>query len=545
MTLQIIKVDIHNFCSIHDGSFELQDYNLLIGANNAGKSNTLNAIRAFYNEVAYKSESHKPQIGNPDEESWVEMTFKLEDEEYKALSSEYQQPNNELKIRRVLFTNQDGIKPNLYAYEGSILSKKPYKGSLGRIVYIPAVSKAEEQTKTSGSSPLRDVVNDILRMVTQSSPAYKEFVGSFKEFVGKIKTEETSGKRSLQGLEDAITNGLAPWGTQFTIDVSSMSVDDIVKNLVTTRLTDQHVGKEQKIDQFGQGLQRELIFQLLSIKSSYLEEVGDNSTELNLLLFEEPEAFLHPTQQAELAERLKTISRDDGSQVILSSHSPQFVSHESDNLSAIIRLHRDNGSTVLGQISASRLHTIQTDNQQITAILQQSKDKKYHPHPDDQTLDMEAIKYFMWLDPNRCAMFFAKHVLLVEGATEAVFINYLIKQKKLPAAQGTFVLDCLGKFNIHRFMQILSELKVSHSVLFDDDNGNDIHPQLDTFIRGFKTTCTRQIDVMSGCIEDILGVPIPKSSHRKPQHLLYLYQTNQIDHSKLSAFIKKVEALVN
>jgi putative ATP-dependent endonuclease of OLD family len=545
MTLQIIKVEVHNFCSIHDGSFELQDYNLLVGANNSGKSNTINALRAFFGELTYSPDLHRPLVGQPDDEAWVEVTFKLTDDEYNALDPANQQSDKVLRVRRILRTAEEGRKPGLYAYEQTNLSKKAYKSSLGRIVYIPAVSKAEDQTKTSGPSPLRDVVNDILRTVTQSSPAYQQLVKSFEEFTGKIKTEKTNGDRSLQGLEDEITRGLEPWGIRFIVTIGSMSPDDIVKNLVSTRLTDQHVGKEQKIEQFGQGVQREIIFQLLSIKSAYLEEIGDNSTELNLLLFEEPEAFLHPTQQAELAERLRTISRDDGSQVLLSSHSPQFVSHESENLSSVIRLHRDNGRTLFGQISAARLQTIQTDNQQITPILLSSTVKRNHPHPDDQTLVMEAVKYFMWLDPNRCAMFFAARVLLVEGATEAVLINYLIKKKVLKAPQGTFVLDCLGKFNIHRFMQILSEMKVSHSVLFDDDCGKDIHPQLDTFIRSFSTPYTHQFDVLAGCIEDVLGVTATTSPHRKPQHMLYLYQTSQIDSAKLNAFVQRVEALVN
>lgn len=542
--MQITTIEIHNFCSIHHGIVNLEDYNLLIGANNSGKSNTLNAIRAFFDELKYNHDMHKPLSGQSDDESWVEITFKLTEDEYNALDKAYQQPENTLKLRRILRTAQEGMRTGLYAHEQATLSRKLYKGSIGRIVYIPAVSKAEDQTKTSGPSPLRDVVNDILTTVTQSSPAYQQFVKSFEEFIAKIKTEKTDENRSLQGLEDEITKGLEPWGIRFVVNIGSMSPDDIVKNLVSTRLTDQHLDKEQKIEQFGQGVQREIIFQLLSIKSQYLEQVGDNSTELNLLLFEEPEAFLHPTQQLELAERLHAISQDDGSQVILSSHSPHFVSHENDNLTSLIHLHKNAGQTIFGQISPVRLQDIQTDNQKIVPILNSSKEKKYHPHADDQTIDMEAIKYFMWLDPNRCGMFFSSHVLLVEGATEAVFINYLIKKQRIKAAKGTFILDCLGKFNLHRFMQVAGELGIYHSVLFDDDHGTDIHPQLDTFIRSFSNNYTRQLYTLTGSIEHVLGITDPTSAHRKPQRLLYLYKNGKIDPPKLNAFIQQVELLL-
>lgn len=542
--MQIIKVEIHNFCSIHQGTIELEDYNLLIGANNSGKSNTIDAIRAFFGELSYDHKDHKPLSGQPDGESWVEVTFQLTDDEYNALNKNCRQPENTLRVRRILQSETDEGKTGLYAYEGSDLSEKKYRGSLGHVVYIPATSKVEDQTKTTGPSPLRDLLNDILRTVTQSSAAYRKLLESFQEFTNNIKTEKTANDRSLQGLEDAITRGLETWGVRFLVNIGSMSPEDIVRNLVQARLVDIQLGQEQKIEQFGQGLQREIIFQLINIKSAYLEQVGDNTTELNLLLFEEPEAFLHPIQQIELAERLRSISADDGSQVILSSHSPHFVSHENDNLTSLIRLHKDKGQTIFGQISESRLQAIYTDNQKIVPILNSSKEKKYHPHPDDQTIDMEAIKYFMWLDPNRCGMFFSSHILLVEGATEAVFINYLIKQGVIRADKGTFILDCLGKFNIHRFMQIAGELCLPHSVMFDDDHNKDVHPQLGAFIRNFSNPYTRQIDTLTGCIEDTLGITATTSTHRKPQHLLYLYQTHQIDPMKLNAFVQKVESLV-
>ena len=161
MTVQIIRVEIHNFCSIHDGRFDLQDYNLLIGANNSGKSNTINAIRAFYEEVKYEAGKHKPATGETDEHCWVEITFQLTPEEYAALDGAYRIEENRLRVRRVFSAPQGAQKPGLYAYEESGLATKAYKGKLGKVIYIPAVTKVEDQTKTSGPSPLRDLINDI------------------------------------------------------------------------------------------------------------------------------------------------------------------------------------------------------------------------------------------------------------------------------------------------------------------------------------------------------------------------------------------------
>lgn len=42
--MQIEKVEIHNFRSIVNGEFTLGDYSLLIGPNNAGKTNIIDAL---------------------------------------------------------------------------------------------------------------------------------------------------------------------------------------------------------------------------------------------------------------------------------------------------------------------------------------------------------------------------------------------------------------------------------------------------------------------------------------------------------------------
>lgn len=47
---------------------------------------------------------------------------------------------------------------------------------------------------------------------------------------------------------------------------------------------------------------------------------------------------------------------------------------------------------------------------------------------DDCKHEMEAVKYFLWLNPERCGLFFSNHVLLVEGLLRKhLSINSLVK----------------------------------------------------------------------------------------------------------------------
>ena len=134
--------------------------------------------------------------------------------------------------------------------------------------------------------------------------------------------------------------------------------------------------------------------------------------------------------------------------------------------------------------------------------------------------------------------------MLVEGPTEVALVNRLVGDGKIKNADcGLYVLDCLGKYNIHRFMNLLGHLGVPHAVIPDDDNGKKEHGELNQLIEDSKhetlTQCVKQIPDE---LEVMLGVSRAKSDDRKPQHVLYLYETEQIDPAKLQAFCLLVEA---
>ena len=56
---------------------------------------------------------------------------------------------------------------------------------------------------------------------------------------------------------------------------------------------------------------------------------------MTLILFEEPEAFLHPPQQEILAQNLATMSGNSDQQVICSTHSSHFVSRNAARIPSI------------------------------------------------------------------------------------------------------------------------------------------------------------------------------------------------------------------
>jgi predicted ATP-dependent endonuclease of OLD family len=557
--MKIREIVIHNFRAFKDATLCLEDYGLLIGPNNSGKSAVLDVLRVFYEkDIKFDPQRDFPKFPTDDKESWVEVEYEMTKEEAETIRSEYRQPGDRFRVRRVLYS-VDKAHLHLYAYEGGSLSANQFygedsvgKGKLGEIVHIPAVTKLEDVTKFSGTSPLRDLVNTIFKKLVKGSEAFANFQSAISKFGEDIQTEETSDKRSLRRLEEDINSGLNDWEAKFRLIVSPLSETDVVKSLLDYEIYDEVLKANQSASSYGHGFQRQLIYRLLRVSAGYSAtkppaKKKDFSPDFALLLFEEPEAFLHPPQQSQMDSDLRKIAKEDGRQVLLSTHSPRFVSHGTEHIPGIAILQRHNGRSVVGQIRPEKLKDVFVENQEVNKLA--AGLKKYEAEEDEERLEMEAVKYFLWLNPERCGVFFAKRALIVEGPSEAVLINYLIQMGRIRRPiGGLFVIDALGKCNIHRFMNLLGELKIEHSVLHDQDpdkKGDDkvFHERLNKLIQDSKNSFTQKVHVFDNDLEQFLGVSVPGKEYRKTSRLLLALKESRIAEDKIDKLCKLVEAL--
>jgi len=560
--MKLRRIKIHGYRGIVDEEFAFRDYSLLVGPNNAGKSTVIDAIRAFYEKDGFKfrKESDAPLASPADEESWIECEFDLTDQEFDSLKDEYKAPGKRLRVRKYFQTSEkthDGKPASgwIFGYKrDGTLSKEPFygaknvqSGKFGDLVYIPAISKVDEHAKLSGPSSLRDLLADIMSDVVEAGRAYGEFSTSVSKFSAAIREERTRDDRSLAGLEEELNGLLKPWDTEFRLRFPPPSVNDIIKSMVSWELVDRSHGKPQSIDCYGSGFQRHFIYSLVQIGARYAgkkpaKKSKDFAPSLNLILFDEPEAFLHPPQQEILARSLIALASSENWQVVCATHSPYFVSRNAADIPAIIRLQRDAGVIKKYQIDPAAWERIANANLVINDIAEKYPHVKRLLHQDDLKPEMEVVKHFLWLNPDRSSLFFANHVLLVEGPTEVALINRLIGDGKIENADcGLYVLDCLGKYNIHRFMNLLKGLGIAHSVVYDDDNDSREHEDIGRLIEdSAHPMLTLRVERIRGDLEAMLGVPPAGAKHRKPQHVLYWYTSGRIDKEKLDAFCELV-----
>ncbi len=576
--MQIDMIKLHNFRSIEDATLAFGNYTLLVGQNNVGKTSMLTALRVFYehDRAKYAQLQDFPKFPTQDDESWLEISFQTTEQEQTDLKDEYRSDDGILRVRRY-FLSKEWVKSgqsNIYGYENGKLSPNLFYGAknisqakLGQVVYVPEVSKTAESLKVSGPSPFRDMLSFIMKRAVQTSPTFETLDKAFKTFNQEFGEESSKDGFSVNLLVDDINAEIEHWRIRFGIEINPIRPEDIIKNLLGHYIQDKNLkGERVGLDAFGQGLQRHLIYTLLMMSPRYKETLTATrkgfSPDFTLLLFEEPEAFLHPSQQNRLNSSLKNLSREDGQQVLVTTHSPQFVSRNIVDICCLIRLHKPDCVTHCYQLRASdveylldanlglhrRFQEIVEDDSQPRSFREKIKNKMLDPdYTEDRRLQDESIRYLLWLTPDRASLFFADHVVICEGMSEKALLDYLIEERWAePDLRHVSFIDALGNYNIHRCMALLDKLGIEHSVIMDEEKDQNIHGVIAAFINEHKTQLTTGVHVLSPDLEGFLGIAVPKrrGAGLKPLNVLSAVMSDLVPEEKLDELKSIVLQLV-
>jgi len=554
--MKIKNIRIHNFRSIKEQEFNLKDYSLLIGANNTGKTNIIDALRIFYEkDLKFNADRDFPKFEKNDQESWIEIKFNLTTDEFTNLRDEYKLEQNSLTVRKNLKSaDPNRAKPNqsnIYAYEKSgnlsdnlFYGAKPVsEGKLGDIVYIPEVAKVDEYTKLSGPSAFRDSLNFVVKKVVENSPSFESLSKSFIDFNKKFKKDASRDGVSIQNFIDDVNKEIKDWDVSFGVDINEIKPEEIIKNLVTHYLEEKHL-KDQKMDigSFGQGLQRHLIYTLIKLSSKYKDipvkkEKKEFSPDFTLILFEEPEAFLHPAQQEVLDISLKELSSENFQQILISTHSAHFVSKNIDDIPSILKLVKNGAETIIYQLDENTLQNTLKENEELKKILEEEKTEK--------DIELESIRYCLWLDPDRCCAFFSDFVLICEGLSEKALIDTLIKERSIQLRNNrTYTLNACGKYDIHRYMNLFGKLGIKHSILYDGDDNSDKHKKINEFIQNNKNKFTLKLHSFPGEFEDFLEIAKESDRYKKPLNIMWHYRNGKIKKEKIDELAKIVNDLI-
>jgi predicted ATP-dependent endonuclease of OLD family len=264
--MKLLSIKIHNFRAILDGEFQLNDFSLLIGENNSGKTAVLDALRIFYeDDIKYVSTTDFPKIDTDDKESWIELQFQLTNEEIAEIKDQYKSNDGLLKVRRLFQseTHKDKVKSGqsniYYVSDADILSEELFYGAknvsqakLGEVVYIPEISNTKDSLKTSGPSPFRDTLNIIFERVIKSSKRFEGLEQAFEEFNKEFPSETSKDGHSIEEFKKEINEEVKRWGVSFDVDINPIQPKQIVKELLSHNFSDNKLKDgNQKVDASG------------------------------------------------------------------------------------------------------------------------------------------------------------------------------------------------------------------------------------------------------------------------------------------------------
>ena len=505
--MKIENVTISNFRSIIHVNIGFEDLMMFIGQNNHGKSNILYAILFFFGEIKLED----LDFFDGTEELYVEILFKELDENDQVTFKKYLTHDNKILVRKSAYRsgsfqyngylnnpiedflqeinaknykkreiaetlpfydklpqsgtikiddiikaqkeyieeNSSELSFNYEMEESNFLGLKSVaQGIFGEVFFIPAVKNINDDLSSNKSSIFTKLYSKVISLITSSDgdiANIKEQVNNqFKKFKKYNENQSINVDRpvELNVFETKLSTNLAEWGVNLEVEVLSPNIDEVFRSSVNIWI---HDGIKTDINRKGHGLQRALTFSLIkTLSEQVLEEAsleGQNRqvSKSSYFIFEEPELYLHPQAQKSLLYSLENLSLN--SQVVLCTHSSSLISLEKYKSIAIVRKDNNTKETNITQYQEEILEEDEKKNFQLVS----------------------------WINQDRAELFFAKKVILLEGATEKTVIPYIAKKLGVFKYEYTLI-DCGSKNNIPSYVKLLEKFKIPYIAVYDKDH---------------------------------------------------------------------------
>jgi predicted ATP-binding protein involved in virulence len=313
--MQLRSLSVDNYRSLHDFSVNLNQFNIIIGRNDAGKSNILRVAQLLLNEQAALSCSPNDLSKFSENKKRYPRTIKVNG---KILLSSQE----ELFIERTIQVFKD--KPSTSKLQ--IFDKGSWR-SLTEAEYreIPIFYYLSPRTGALQEAFNPKIENHIYTLVKDWIP--QEMSG--KKKLNKLMRDYGKTKNAMSGYVkffDEKVHGHLRVAFESDFPLLRLEVDFRSENMLFVRELTHAAAKQARVrlpvSNHGTGLVS-IIALILSfnVLQEYHHQYLDDKP--LLIAIEEPEVHLHPQAQRILLKYLKWISTKQ--QVLVTTHSPIFV----------------------------------------------------------------------------------------------------------------------------------------------------------------------------------------------------------------------------
>jgi putative ATP-dependent endonuclease of OLD family len=340
--MHISQANIFNFRSLQSVSIPLNQFTVLLGENDVGKTSFLYALDAFFQGKKISD---------------VDDFFKKDKSKNISIILTFSNPPDDQELKHII--RNDGqiiiskdfscdkppvVKAILGDGSKSDVDKKVLNNffSSDSFHFIPVRRDLNVQFSMNKTALLGKTLRAKMKSVIERGDANE----SLQQLKQTLKESLTEPKKTLQAyLQEQLHN------LDIKLNFEDVEIDPIEGVSFSIRLSDDRVD-DILIENRGAGTQNNLIIALFKLIASM--QVGKHF----IFAMEEPENSLHPKAQRQLLAVLQDISQE--SQIIITTHSPVFL-ERSKFENNIILTRTIKGNTVAKTFNAGLLGQLRTD----------------------------------------------------------------------------------------------------------------------------------------------------------------------------------------
>jgi putative ATP-dependent endonuclease of OLD family len=456
--MKLHKLIISNFRGLkgEQNIIEFSNSNIifLIGQNNAGKSTYLRAYEFFTNSsqkaVLEDFNNHNTEIPiiiegwffkEPEDDEDIDLQGKGKTLEPKWVDK-WVNSDNIVRVRKkwssvnssfekeTFSPSDDGWVANGFGGLDTLFSK-----------YTPtAIAINAMESSVTLDEKVNKLIQDdfIKKMKLEHSDLCNHITDKIKELQSKI-----TGSDAVEELNIGLNENFQKIFSDLTLKIQAtkdenIKIEDAFKKNHTVTVEKINSNRTESFLQNGHGVIRQALFNFLA----FLKQNRNSTKKEYVILYEEPELFLHPKVAFKLRESLYELAENSPYQIICATHSPLMIDISKPH-SSLIRVSKDENEN-------SFTHQVGQD---------------VFAKDEDQKQRVQMINRF---NPNVCETFYANKVLLVEGDTEAIVYRDLLA--RFHPDEEVFVLNTGSKNNIPFFQEILTAFHIEHYAIHDADS---------------------------------------------------------------------------
>lgn len=431
------KVYIKGFRNFKEATINFEQQSLVIGANDVGKTNLIYALRILldrsFSDYDYEPSDHD-FYAFEDTNNIVIRAYLIDVKEGCILSRMPGMISDDGKlVLQYVALRENGIyRYSFYCGKSDSIEDlkeiaNPFYRKFINIKYISSRRDFWTYINKSKNLLLSQAKENRDEEVVASDNALYSDIEEKLRYVDEKIPELSYVKNATEKINDELNKlSIHNREQEIIFDTSSTDIDKVISSV---SISSKHDGKHLVIG--GEGRINQIY---LSLWASQNQQTPI-SNEVSIICIEEPEAYLHPHQQRELASYFASTING---QVVLTSHSPYIVSEFSPN--AIIRLYKsEHNETIAASDGCSSVIA-------------------------DNILD---FGYRMSVVP--AETFFADYVILVEGQSEMLFYKTLAKQIGINLNRLNISVLSVEGVQFETFISILNALAIPWVLRTDND----------------------------------------------------------------------------